>query len=81
MEDGLGLTTITRLFAVITTLSLSSKTILTLLVLGDLVQSVLLALLALAVGLLRLGNVHLQAPAQTINQKYKIPKGRYSTST
>lgn len=60
VEDGFGLSTITRLFTVITTFTLSSDTVLTLLVLGDLVQGVLLALLALAVGLLCLWNVHLR---------------------
>ena len=58
VEDGLSLTTITGLFAIITTLSLSSNAILTLLVLGNLVQCVLPAFLALAVGLLCLWNVH-----------------------
>ena len=58
VEDWLCLSTITRLLAIVTTLSLSSKTILALLVLCNLVQGVLLALLALAVGLLGLGNVH-----------------------
>ena len=58
VEDWFCLPTITRLLAIVTTLSLSSKTILALLVLCNLVQGVLLALLALAVGLLGLGNVH-----------------------
>ena len=59
VEDGLSLATITGLFAVITALSLSSNAILTLLVLGHLVQRVLPALLALAICLLCLRNVHL----------------------
>ena len=59
MEDGLGLTTITRLLAIVTALSLSSKAIFALLVLRYLVQGVLLAFLALAVCLLCLWNVHL----------------------
>ena len=45
---------------VITTLPLSRKAILAFLVLGNLVEGVLLALLVLAVGLLGLRNVHLQ---------------------
>ena len=59
MEDGLGLTTITRLLAIVTALSLSSKAIFAFLVLRYLVQGVLLAFLALAVCLLCLWNVHL----------------------
>lgn len=50
MEDRLGLTTKTRLLAVVTTLTLCVDGVLALLVLGDLVWSVLAALLALAVG-------------------------------
>lgn len=60
VKHGLCLTSITRLFAVITTLSLSSKTILTLLILCDLMQGVLPAIFTLAVRLLCLWNVHLQ---------------------
>jgi len=59
VENRLSLSTITGLFAIITALSLSSNAILTLLVLGNLVQSVLPALLTLAVSLLRFWNVHL----------------------
>ena len=66
MENGLGLSTVTGLFTVITAFSLSGDAVLTLLVLGDLVESVLPALLALAVGLLRLRNVHLQKRFQKI---------------
>ena len=40
MEDGLGLTTITGLLAVVTTLSLSRQRILALLVLGHLVRAI-----------------------------------------
>ena len=40
MEDGLGLTTITGLFSVITTLSLSRQRILALLILGHLVGAI-----------------------------------------
>ena len=58
VEDGLGLTTITRLLTVITTLSLGGETVFTLFVLGNLVQCMLLAFLVLAVRLLRLWNVH-----------------------
>ena len=57
VEDGLGLTTITGLLAVITTLSLGEKRGLASLVLGDLVLGVLAALLALAVRVASLGNV------------------------
>ena len=60
MKDRLGLTTITGLLAVITALSLSSKTILPFLVLSNLMQGVLPAFLTLTVSLLCLRNVHLQ---------------------
>ena len=59
VEDGLGLTTITRLLAVITTLALGEDGGLAGLVLGNLVEGVLLALLALAEGLAGLRHVHL----------------------
>lgn len=59
VEDGLGLTTITRLLAVVTSLSLCEQRGLASLVLGDLVLGVLAALLALAVGVSGLGNVDL----------------------
>lgn len=62
VEDRLGLTTITGLLAVITTLSLSEQRGLASLVLGDLVLGVLAALLALAVGVTGLGNVDLIIP-------------------
>lgn len=58
VENGLGLTTVTTLFAVITTLTLSEKGSLAGLVLGDFVLSMLAAILALAVGLTGLGNVN-----------------------
>ena len=48
VEDGLGLTTITALLTIVTPLTLSVQASLSSLVLGDLVQGVLLALLALA---------------------------------
>ena len=60
MENRLCLASISRLLAVITTLPLSRKAILAFLVLCNLVEGVLLALLVLAVGLLGLRNVHLQ---------------------
>jgi len=60
VEHGLGLTTITGLLAVVTSLSLREERGLASLVLGNLVLGVLLALLALAVGLTGLGNVDLQ---------------------
>lgn len=59
VEDRLGLTTITGLLAVVSALSLGEKRGLASLVLSDLVLGVLLALLALAVGLTGLGNVDL----------------------
>lgn len=59
MENRLSLSTITGLFAIVTAFPLSSDAILTLLVLGNLVQSVLPALLTLAVSLLRFWNVYL----------------------
>ena len=59
VEDGLGLTTITALLAIITTLSLGEQRSLAGIVLGDLVLGVLAALLALAVGVTGLGNVDL----------------------
>jgi len=57
VENGLGLTTITRLLAVVTSLSLREEGGLASLVLSDLVLGVLAAVLALAVGLSSLGNV------------------------
>jgi hypothetical protein len=59
VENGLGLTTITGLFTIVTTLSLGEQRSLSGLVLGDLVLGVLLARLALAVGLSGLGDVDL----------------------
>lgn len=58
VEDWLGLTTETGLLPVVTTLTLSVDGVLALLVLGDLVWSVLAALLALAVGAACLWNVY-----------------------
>ena len=55
-EDGLGLTSITRLLAVITSSTLRSLALLTFLVLRDLVDNVGAALAA--VGLAGLGNHH-----------------------
>ena len=60
MKDGLGLTSITRLFAIVMALTLSHKAILALLVLSDSMLGVLSAFLTLAVSLLRLRNIHLQ---------------------
>jgi hypothetical protein len=54
------LTTITGLLTVVTSLTLSKERGLTSLVLGHLVRSMLTALEALAVGVTRLGNVHLK---------------------
>jgi len=60
VEDGLGLTTVTGLLAVISTLTLGEQGGLSSLVLGNLVLGVLAALLALAVGVTGLGNVDLR---------------------
>jgi len=49
VEDGLGLTTVTGLLTVVTTLSLGGERVLALLVLGHLVRGVLLASLSPAV--------------------------------
>lgn len=57
VEDGLGLTTVTGLLAVVTALSLSESRSLAGLVLGDLVKGVLAARAASAVGLAGLGYV------------------------
>jgi hypothetical protein len=59
VENGLGLTTITRLLTVITSLTLSKQGSLTRLVLGNLVRSVFSALGTLAVGVTGLGNIDL----------------------
>jgi len=59
VEDRLGLTTVTGLLAVISTLTLGEQGGLSSLVLGNLVLGVLAALLALAVGVTGLGNVDL----------------------
>lgn len=56
LEDRLGLTTETGLLTIVSSLTLGEKRSLTSLVLGDLVQGVLLARLALAVALLGLGD-------------------------
>ena len=53
MENGLGLTTETRLLAIVTSLTLSPETLLTLLVLGNLLRGMLLASFAEGVALLR----------------------------
>lgn len=60
VEDGLGLTTVTALLAVVTALTLGEEGSLAGLVLGHLVLGVLAALLALAVGVAGLGNVDLR---------------------
>jgi hypothetical protein len=60
VEDRLGLTSVTGLLSIVTTLSLGEKRSLSSLVLGDLVLGVLLASLTLAVGLAGLGNVDLK---------------------
>lgn len=58
VENLLGLTTVTALLTVVTTLTLSIEGGLTSLVLGNLVLGMLAALLTLAVGLSGLGNVN-----------------------
>ncbi len=68
VEDRLGLTTITGLFAVVTTLTLSEKGSLSGLVLGDLVRGVLAALLALAVGVAGLWDINLYTKYNQTNQ-------------
>ena len=73
VEDGLGLTTITGLLAVITALSLSEQRGLASLVLGDLVLGVLAALLALAVGVTGLGNVDLVSNSSQLSQCSILP--------
>lgn len=60
VEDGLGLTTVTGLLALVTTGTLGKLGGLTSLVLGDLVDGVLLALLTRAIGLAGLGDVYLR---------------------
>ena len=67
VENGLGLTTITALLPVITSLTLGEQGGLASLVLGDLVLGVLLAGLALAIGLAGLGDVDLPI-SQSISQ-------------
>lgn len=67
MENGLGLTTITGLLTVVTSLTLGIERSLTSLVLGDLVGSVLSALLALAEGVSGLGNVNLKLSNPSIH--------------
>jgi hypothetical protein len=59
VEDGLGLTTITGLLAVITSLTLSEERGFTSLVLGDLVRGVLAAFETLTIGVSGLWNVNL----------------------
>ena len=60
VENGLSLTTVTLLLAVVTALSLGPAGGLASLVLGHLVEGVLLALAASAEGTAFLGDVHLQ---------------------
>jgi hypothetical protein len=59
VENGLGLTTITGLLTVVTSLTLGEERSLTSLVLSDLVSSVLSTLGALTVGVTGLGNIDL----------------------
>lgn len=59
MEDRFRLSSITRLLSVITTLPLNCQTVLTFLVLSNLMQGVLLAFLVFAICLLCFWNVNL----------------------
>jgi len=67
VEDGLGLTTVTALLAVVTALTLGEEGSLAGLVLGDLVLGVLAALLAFAVRVAGLGNVDLVRSGQPMS--------------
>lgn len=68
VEDRLSLTTVTGLLTVVTALSLGEQRGLASLVLGDLVLGVLAALLALAVGVSRLGNVDLERDRESVRR-------------
>lgn len=72
VEDGLGLTTVTGLLAVVTALTLGEEGGLASLVLGDLVLGVLAALLALAVGVTGLGNVDLMTQIVSVVLSDKV---------
>lgn len=78
VEDGLGLTTVTGLLTVVSALSLGEQRGLTSLVLGDLVLGVLAALLALAVGVSRLGNVDLAAHSQSLEFHFHATQDRHA---
>lgn len=72
VEDRLGLTTVTTLLSVVTTLTLGEQGGLASLVLGDLVLGVLVALLGLAVSPAGLGDVDLEAENEfRIKRKWK----------
>lgn len=82
VEDGLGLTTITSLLAIVTTLTLGIETGSTGLVLGHLVLGVLTALRAVAQNTTGLGNVHHFSMTICINrfaqaQQAKQKKGQH----
>ena len=70
LEDGLGLTSKTLLLSVVTTLSLGKDGSLSSLVLGNLVQGVLSALLGSTEGLAGLGNVNLITKKQRSNHSF-----------
>lgn len=72
VENWLGLTTVTGLLTVITTLTLGKEGSLTSLVLGNLVLSVLSALLTLTVGSSGLWNVNYLSEIQLLVQKSRI---------
>ena len=69
VEDGLGLPPVTRLLGIVSPLSLRVERSLSGLVLGDLVRLVVLALDALAVGLLRLRYVHHPVLSSLISER------------
>lgn len=72
VENWLGLTTVTGLLTVITTLTLGKEGSLTSLVLGNLVLSVLSALLTLTVGSSGLWNVNYLSEIQLLVQKSRV---------
>lgn len=80
MEHGLGLTTITALLAIITTLSLGEQRCLSGLVLCDLVLGVLLAVPALAIGSSGLWYVDLEVVllAEILRSSVRRPESQIS---
>jgi hypothetical protein len=70
VEDRLGLTSVSGLLTIVTTLSLGEQGSLSSLVLGNLVLGVLLAGLTLAEGLAGLGNVDLKSKTRSAAERY-----------